>query len=234
MKKVKIVDARQESKKANEIGDHIKNTKKGDCVARAFTHATNWSYDDIASYITNITKEEYAVAVQLRVVKKIASNFAFDFNQFQKNSRIKTVADIARLYKNCIITCGKIRSKPTHAVAIVDHIIHDSWDSSNHQVYAVFLPSKATPKPKQVSKVKEKTTGVVITRKDGAVVGVFEELVNKVLIAKRNNPKTSWVKLIEALNLERQDGYKIRRSDYFQNQLTADEKGWSLKPSTKR
>ena len=235
MTKVKIVDARLKSKKAWEI----KNTNKGDCVARAFTHATDWAYDDIANCITNITKEEYAVAVPLRVVKKIASDFAFDFHKFQKNSRIKTVADIARLYKNCIITCGKIRSKPSHAVAIVDHIIHDSWDSSNHQVYAFYLPTKTTPKPekaskptpKKVSKPKVKAGEIVITRKDGSVVGILEELTDKLLTAKRNNPKVSWIKLVEALQLQRQDGYKIRRSDYFQNQLTDTEQGWILKPA---
>ena len=80
---------------------------------------------------------------------------------------------------------------------------------------------------------KPKTTDKNVARKDGKVVGNLEELTDKVLKAKRENPKLSWVKLINSLQLLRQDGYKIRRSSYFQNQLIENEKNWALKPATK-
>ena len=88
-------------------------------------------------------------------------------------------------------------------------------------------------KPEVETDSKPKTTDKNVARKDGKVVGNLEELTDKVLKAKRENPKLSWVKLINSLQLLRQDGYKIRRSSYFQNQLTENEKGWALKSTAK-
>lgn len=87
-------------------------------------------------------------------------------------------------------------------------------------------------KPAKVKKTKTKKprlTNTNVMRTNGEIVGNLEELVNKVLETKRANPKTSWVKLINELGLLRQDGYKVRRSCYFQSLLTDDEQNWILK-----
>ena len=88
-------------------------------------------------------------------------------------------------------------------------------------------------KPEVKTDSKPKIIDKNVARKDGKVIGNLEELTDKVLKAKRENPKLSWVKLINSLQLLRQDGYKIRRSSYFQNQLTENEKDWALKSTAK-
>ena len=228
MARINIVDATQESKRAYEVQNYMSQSGKGNCVARAFTHATSFSYDDISNYITSITKEKYAVAVPYSVVNEVATDFDFTIEKAVKNTRIKTVAQIASLHKNCIAICGEKRSLPSHAVAIVNNVIHDSFDSSYMQVSTIYFPTELTPVPKATSK---KATVKSIVRRNGEVIGEFEKLVDAVLKAKRANTKLSWVKLIEQMGLLRQDGYKIRRSNYFQNQLIDNEKGWALKPA---
>ena len=226
--KIKYVTARSESEKADEIESYITENHTGDCVASAFTHATGKHYDEIANHITNITNEKYAVKVRLNVVHNLVKDFDFVIIKFVRYSRVKTVSDISLTYKNCIALCGKTRDKPSHAVAIIDGVIHDSWDSSQYCVNEVYILKPTSQKNKSH---KPKTTDKNVARKDGKVIGNLEELTDKVLKAKRENPKLSWVKLINSLQLLRQDGYKIRRSSYFQNQLTENEKGWALKPA---
>ena len=70
-----------------------------------------------------------------------------------------------------------------------------------------------------------------IRRKDGAYLGSIKECADKVLKIKREDPKKSWTKVYIEARLLRQDGYKVRRSDYFQNQLTELEQNWILKPA---
>ena len=97
------------------------------------------------------------------------------------------------------------------------------------------VPKKAIPKQVKVSekhvesKKSNQKTLENITRRDSGVVGTIQSYSDALLKAKRENPKMSWTKAYVDTGLLRQDGYKVRRSDYFQSQLSPDEQNWILK-----
>ena len=76
---------------------------------------------------------------------------------------------------------------------------------------------------------EEKGNPENIKHRDGGIIGTIKSCSDALLKIKRDNSKLAWIKAYEQAGLLRQDGYKIRRSDYFQSQLTDNEQNWILK-----
>ena len=79
--------------------------------------------------------------------------------------------------------------------------------------------------PKKMSKGNPEN----IKHRDGGIIGTIKSCSDALLKIKRDNSKLAWIKAYEQAGLLRQDGYKVRRSDYFQSQLTDNEQNWILK-----
>lgn len=124
-------------------GGRFASGRKGfakDCATRAVAIATGMDYDDVYNLLARANKrvgrrKSAREGIEIEVLEIVLKHLGFVQCQAPKF--------VGRKARYCDLPMGRIIARQAgHVVAVIDGVLHDTFDSSNRMVYKYYLLNK--------------------------------------------------------------------------------------------